>query len=464
MSTELGSTDVSNTGAITVGHRRPEREAAGPVWRNWGRSVSAVPARIECPGSDDEVGDLLIRAERDGLRVRPVGSGHSFTPIAATDGVLVRLEKMAGIRAVDHHTGEVRVGAGTVLRDLCRDLRRHGLGLANMGDIDTQTVAGAISTGTHGTGVRHTGLSAQVSALRLVLADGTALDCSANDHPDLFQAARLGLGAFGILTEVTLACPPAFLLAADEYRVPLDRVLGHFSDIVGAADHVEFYWFPHTATALVKSNRRLPVDHGADPLPRWRALWDDEVMSNGLFGLTCALGTVAPRMVPAVNAAAAALLSRRTYTDHAPAVFTSPRRVRFREMEYAIDFAALPAALVEIRDLIARNRWRISFPLEIRAAAADDVWLSTSSGRRSAYIAVHRYHREPFAAYFLAVEQILLRYGGRPHWGKLHTLNADQLRQRYPRFDEVTTVRDAVDPGGRFRNCYLDRVLGAIGA
>ena len=440
----------------------PHRLTTAPPrrWRNWGRSVSARPARVESPASDDEVGDLLARAARDGLRVRPVGSGHSFTPIAATDGVSVRLDRLTGLRSVDTATRQVRVGAGTVLRELNQALRQHGLGLANMGDIDTQTIAGAISTGTHGTGLQHPGLSAQVEGLRLVLADGSVRNCSSTEHPALFQAARLGLGAVGILTEVTLGCVPAFLLAADEHPLPLAGVLDHFGDIMGSADHVEFYWFPSTATALVKSNTRLPLGADRRPLPRWRALWDDELMSNGLFGLTCALGAAAPGVVPVVNAAAAALVSSRSYVDHAPAVFTSPRRVRFREMEYAIDFDSLPSALTEIRTLIDASGWHISFPLEIRAAAADDVWLSTASGRRSAYIAVHRYHREPFAEYFLAVEQILLGYGGRPHWGKLHTLDHHQLRERYPRFEDFRSVRAAVDPAGRFRNAYLDRVLG----
>lgn len=425
--------------------------------------MTAVPVRTESPGSEDEVVDVLTRAEREGQRVRPVGSGHSFTPIAATDGVQLRLDRLAGIRAVDQATGQVRVGAGTVLRELCRELRRHGLALDNMGDIDTQTIAGAISTGTHGTGTEHGGLSAQVVALRVVLAAGTVVDCSAIEHPELFQAARLGLGAIGILTEVTLACVPTFLLAADEHPLPLDLMLDNFSEIISAADHVEFYWFPHTVTALVKSNTRLSLGATAHPLPRWRSLLDDELMSNGLFGATCALGTLAPRVVPVINAVAAALVSRVTYTDEAPAVFASPRRVRFREMEYAIDFDALPAALTEIRRLIDSRRWRISFPLEIRAAAADEVWLSTAAGRPSAYIAVHRYRREPFAAYFLAVEQILLRFGGRPHWGKLHTLDAGGLRGLYPRFDDFQAIRNSVDPGGLFRNGYLDRVLGVPG-
>ena len=279
-------------------------------------------------------------------------------------------------------------------------------------------------------------------------------------RPDLFAAARIGLGAFGVLTEVTLRCVPAFLLAADEHPEPLASVLENFDEITGSAEHVEFYWFPHTDAALVKSNRRLPGDSQPHRLPRWRSLLDDEVTSNGVFALTCGVGWLVPRVIPTVNSAAAKLVSVRKFTDHSQAVFTSPRRVRFREMEYAIDRGALPQAIADIKAMIARKGWRISFPLEIRVTAADDIWLSTAYQRPSAYIAVHRYYREPFADYFLGVQEILLRYGGRPHWGKLHTLDAEQLDGRYPRFRDVQAVRASVDPGGLFRNPYLDRVLG----
>lgn len=402
---------------------------------------------------------MLRRAEQAGMTVRPVGAGHSFTPIAATNGISLRLDRLSGVRSVAAD-GTVRLGAGTRLRDLPALLGPHGLALENMGDIDTQTLAGAISTGTHGTGAAFSGLAGQVRALRLVLADGSVVECSATERTELFQAARLGLGAIAVLTEVTMQCVPRFVLAADEHPEPLIKVLENFDDIAGQADHVEFYWFPHTDTALVKSNRRLAAGADPDPLPRWRSFVDDEVISNGVFALTCRAGWLAPQVIPMVNAAAAKLVSVRRYSDDSQAVFTSPRRVRFREMEYAIDRNALPQAIFDIRQLIAARHWRISFPLEVRVAAADDVWLSTAYRRPSAYVAVHRYLREPFAEYFLAVEQILLGYGGRPHWGKLHTLDAAALRERYPRFDDWRAVRDAVDPAGRFRNGYLDRVTG----
>jgi FAD-linked oxidoreductase len=430
-------------------------------WRNWGRNVVVDPHHVEMPRDEEEVVDLLARAEREGLSVRPVGAGHSFAPIAETRGVTVRLDRLSGLRWVDPKGTVVCVRAGTRLRDLTPLLAAHGLALENMGDIDTQTLAGAISTGTHGTGADLTGLAGQVRGLRLVLADGSVADCSEVERPELFQAARIGLGAFGVLTEITLKCVPSFRLAADEHPEPLSQVLESFDEISSSAEHVEFYWFPHTTTALVKSNRRVPPDGPGRPLPRWRTILDDEVVSNGVFGLACAAEWIAPPVVPFVNRAAAKLVSVREFTDDSAAVFTSPRRVRFREMEYAIDRAAVPGAIGAIRDLIAGAGWRISFPLEIRTAAADDVWLSTAYRRPTAYIAVHRYFREPFAEYFLAVQDILLQYGGRPHWGKLHTLGADRLRGRYPRFDDVVAVRDEVDPGRRFRNDYLDRVLGS---
>ncbi|SDO50786.1 FAD-linked oxidoreductase [Nakamurella panacisegetis] len=428
------------------------------AWRNWGRSVLAHPTSIETPRDETEVVALLSRAAGDRRRVRPVGAGHSFTPIAATDGVMVRLDALSGVRRVDGH--EVTLGAGTRLRDLPALLRPYGLALENMGDIDTQTVAGAISTGTHGTGTAFAGIAAQVTGLRLVLAGGGVVDCSGTVRPELFQAARIGLGAFGVLTEVTIRCVPAFLLAADEHPMPLAPVLEHFDQITAGADHVEFYWFPHTDTALVKSNTRLGLESGRRPLPRWRSTLDDEAMSNGLFAATCGLGWLVPQVVPTINRVAAHLVSTRTFTDDSYSVFTSPRRVRFREMEYAIDRDAIPEAIREIRTLIQRKGWRISFPLEIRVAAADDVWLSTAYGRPSAYVAVHRYHRDPFAEYFLAVQEVLLAFGGRPHWGKLHSLGHEQLRARYPRFGDALAVRDTVDPDRRFANPYLDRVLG----
>jgi L-gulonolactone oxidase len=430
------------------------------IWRNWGRSAIAHPQRIAEPPDEQAVVDLVTAAARHGHRVRPVGAGHSFTPIAATDTIRVRLDRLTGVHQVDPETGEVTLGAGTRLADIPALLKPHRLAMENLGDIDRQTIAGAVSTGTHGTGAAFTGLAGQVTGLRIVLADGAVLDTDAMHRPDLFAAARLGLGAFGILTRVRIRCVPEFLLAADEHPEPLADVLDDFPARVAAVDHLEFYLFPHTDTALVKQNRRLPVTEPTDPLPSWRALLDDEVTSNGVFAATCAVGAAVPALVPAINRAAAKAVSTRRYTDRSHSVFTSPRRVRFREMEYGIDLDALPEAIRRIRRLIAESGWRISFPMEVRVAAADEVPLSTAYRRPTAYVAVHRFVADPFARYFLGVQDVLLSCGGRPHWGKLHSLDAARLRPRYPLFDQVTAVRREVDPAGVFSNTYLDRVLG----
>ncbi|MBC7374074.1 MAG: FAD-binding protein, partial [Frankiales bacterium] len=355
-------------------------------------------------------------------------------------------------------TCQVTVQAGLVLRELNLALARRGLGLTNMGDIDAQTVSGALSTGTHGTGRDSGALAAQVVALELVLADGSVLTCSASEHPEIFAVARVGLGALGVITAVTLQAEPAFLLRADERPMPLDDVLRDLDVHIADNDHFELYWFPHTDIALTKRNNRTAGP--AAPLSRLRTLVDDEVLSNGAFELTCRAGRAVPAAIPRINRLAARALTARTYSDAAPHVFTARRRVRFYEMEYAVPRAELAAVLAELRTLPERHGQRISFPVEVRVAPADDIALSTASGRDSAYVAVHVYRGTDHRTYFGAVEALMGSVGGRPHWGKLHGLDAEVLRERYPRFEEFLAVRDRLDPERRFTNSYLDRVLG----
>ncbi len=428
-------------------------------WANWARNQQMAPVRVEHPGSVDELAGVVKQAAADGLRVKAIGSGHSFTAIGLTDGVLVQMDRMTRLLSVDRATHQVTVEAGMVLHDLNAALASHGLGLTNMGDIDVQTVSGALSTGTHGTGRDSGALATQVVSLDLVLADGSVVTCSRTEQPELFAAARVGLGALGVLAAVTLQAEPAFLLRADERPMPLDEVLRDLDAHVSANEHFEFYWFPHTDVALTKRNNR--VDGPAEPLPKVKGWIDDELLSNGLFALTCRLGSRVPSVIPAVNRACTRALSARTYSDAAPHVFTSPRRVRFREMEYAVPRESLVEVLQQLRTLPERTGQRISFPVEVRVAPADDIALSTASGRDSAYVAVHQYLGTPYEQYFATVEPLFDAVGGRPHWGKLHTLGAEQLAARYPRFGEFTALRDRLDPERRFANDYLTRVLGA---
>lgn len=290
-----------------------------------------------------------------------------------------------------------------------------------------------------------------------MLSDGSVLQCSKDENPDVFSAARVSLGALGVITSVTLQAEPAFLLRADERPMPLDDVLGGFHELAAANEHFELYWFPHTDVALTKRNNRTD---SAEPLSRRRFLLEDELLSNGLFELTCRLGKSAPRLIPTLNKAAAKALSSRTYADAAPKVFCSPRRVRFCEMEYALPREAVVDVLRELRGLPERFGMRISFPVEVRVAPADHIPLSTAFGRDTAYVAVHQFRGVAPTAYFAAVEAIMTGADGRPHWGKLHTQDAATLAPRYPRFAEFTALRDRLDPERRFTNAYLNRVLG----
>ncbi|HEX9541834.1 MAG TPA: D-arabinono-1,4-lactone oxidase [Streptosporangiaceae bacterium] len=428
-----------------------------PTWRNWAGNQSAQPRWMISPRSAEEVGEAVTTAAAEGLRVRMAGSGHSFTGAAVTDGMLLRPGALARVRSLDEHARLVTVEAGCPLRVLNEHLQARGLALANMGDIQEQTVAGAIQTGTHGTGRDLASIAAQVASLEMVLADGTITSCSAGT--DLFLAARVGLGALGVLTAVTFRVVPGFLLRAQEEPMRWSEVIARLDELTSSNEHFEFYWFPHTEGCLTKRNNRC--DGPARPLPGWRYRMDDEFLSNSVFGATCRLGHRFPGMIPAVNAIAGKALGARRYVDASYRVFTSPRRVRFKEQEYAIPRENLAGVLAEIRALFARRDWRISFPIEVRVAPADANWLSTAQGRDTAYIAIHVFHASPHEEYFREVEAVMTAVGGRPHWGKLHTRDAAYLRGVYPEFTHFAALRDTLDPERRFANPYLEQVLGA---
>jgi FAD-linked oxidoreductase len=433
--------------------------AKNGTWRNWGGNVSARPAREVTPASADELAAAVRRAAEDGLPVKAVGTGHSFTSIAATDGLLVRPDLLTGIRHVDRAAGTVTVEAGTPLKRLNVALAREGLSLANMGDIMEQTVSGATGTGTHGTGRDSASLAAQVRGLELVTADGSVLTCSEKENPEVFAAARVGLGALGVVTALTFAVEPIFLLTAREEPMPFDRVCAEFDQLHAENEHFEFYWFPHTDNTNTKRNNRSAGPQR--PVPRLRGWFEDEFLSNGAFQVVNWVGRAVPATVPAVARISSRALSARTYTDIPYKVFTSPRRVRFVEMEYAVPRAALVETLRELKAMVDRSPLRVSFPVEVRTAPADDITLSTASGRDSAYVAVHMFRGTPYRAYFTAAERIFTAHEGRPHWGKIHTRDAEYLSRVYPRFAEFTALRDRLDPERRFRNDHLRRVLGA---
>lgn len=440
-----------------VGGSGGRAPTTGP-WRNWAGNVTSRPTRSVAPASTEELAAAIRAAAADGLTVKAAGTGHSFTPAAATDGLLIRPERLTGVRTVDRAAGTVTVAAGTPLKHLNQTLAAHGLSLTNMGDIMEQTVSGAAGTGTHGTGRDSASIATQITALELVTADGSVLTCSSGENPEVFTAARLGLGALGVISELTFAVEPEFLLTAREEPMPYEEVTDRFDELVAENEHFEFYWFPHTGSCNTKRNNR---SQGPAAPPGKVSGWiEDELLSNGVFQLACTVGRAVPAAIPGIAKISSRALSARTYTDIPYKVFTSPRRVRFLEMEYALPRAAAVAALGELKALVERSDFKVSFPVEVRTAPADDIPLSTASGRDTVYLAVHMYRGTPHQAYFAAAERIMTAHGGRPHWGKLHTRDAAYLADVYPRFGEFTAVRDRLDPERRFANPYLRRVLG----
>ena len=429
-------------------------------WCNWAGNVVAHPAEEQYVASAEGVAAAVGRAAARGRTVRVAGSGHSFTPLVETDGLLLHVDGLSGIVGVDSDRRRVRVLAGTPLHVLNPALQELGLALPNLGDIDRQTISGAIATGTHGSGMRLQGIAAAVCGLTLVLADGSVLTCSADVEPDAFAAATVGLGALGVVTEVELQCVPAFRLHAKESAARLSELLPTLQAEADAHDHVDVLWFPHTDRVLVKRNDRVGHGEGPPALSRWRTRLEDDLLANRVFEVANRLGAARPTMVPGLNRLAARGLGTREFADDSWKVFCSSREVRFVESEYAVPRGSVEAVLGELRAWFDRTRAPVPFPVEVRFVGADDAWLSTAYERDNAYVAVHQYHRMDPAHLFAVFESIVAEHEGRPHWGKVHSLGADRLSELYPRFHAFLAVRDRLDPGRTFSNDHVRHLLG----
>jgi FAD-linked oxidoreductase len=431
-------------------------------WRNWAGDQRCAPAQLRRPGSVQEVQQAVVHARERGLRVRVTGSGHSFSDIACTDGMMLLLDRLDGVLEVDRESARVRVQAGITIHQLSRRLLEHGLALENLGDIDVQSIAGAISTATHGTGARLANIPSQVCALTLVLADGSLLECSAESDPEVFRSARVSLGALGVLVEVTLRCVPAFTLRGVDAPAPLDDVLDRFEERVLANDHFEFFVFPHARTALTRTNNR--TDEPPRPRGRASAYVNDVLLTNHAFGAICRAGRRFPRAIPALNRLVTRLAGGSERVDASAAIFSTPRLVRFTEMEYALPRERAPEAVTRVMRMIVERGFRVPFPIEVRAVAPDDAFISTAAGRDTGFVAVHMFEGMEWEPYFRAVEAIMDDLEGRPHWGKRHFQTAATLRRRYPDWDRFLAVRARLDPDGRFANAFTERVLGPAGA
>ena len=427
----------------------------GKTWTNWAGNQRATPQTWVKPNNLEEIAAAVREASAQGRKVKVIGSGHSFTGAAVAQGVLVDLSHMYRVVSEPNEDGVVEVEAGITLSTLNEYLFSQGRALQNLGDISYQTVSGAISTGTHGTGVHIGGLAQQVVGLTLVDGQGNIVEI--NEEDALLHFVRVGVGALGIIGHVKIRTVPKFALHVEEKPMRLSFVLDNLEDLVSRNNHFEFFWIPHTKWALTKQNNR--TDLPLAPIPSLKKWWQKSFMENTAFGMVCRLGKLFPALIPRLATALPGSGST-SYVDESFRVFASERKVKFVEMEYAIPYEHCRSAIEDIERVISEKNYKVSFPVEVRFTAGDDNVLSTAHARQSAYIAVHMFKGSDYGSYFASVAEIMAKYEGRPHWGKMHFLSNEQLSCLYPRWAEFLAVRDQLDPQRTFHNDYLDQVFG----
>lgn len=455
----LGGAGALLLGAGGLAGRRwlLDREPAAPppidaqgraLWSNWSGLEHAYPAQRAAPANEAELAALLPSAQ---VPIRPVGSGHSFTALVPTEGTLLSLDRLSGLVRHDATTATVR--AGTKLSALGPLLAGIGQEMPNLPDINKQTLAGGLATGTHGTGKGFKALHGEVTALRIVLPDGSVAECSREERSELFHAARVGLGAFGVLSEVTLQNRPLTRVKKVVTLVDTEQMLRDWPALAERHRNAEFLVLPFTGkSALITHDVTEEPVRPRGPDADTSTLMDLKRLRD-LFEFTPGLRRRAAQ-------AAMADIPPEVAIDEGWKLLSNERPVRFKEMEYHLPIAEQVGALREVIARIERDVPGVFFPIEARIIAADDAWLSPFHERESGSIAVHAWYKEYHQWMFDLIEPVLREAGGRPHWGKLHSLGAADLRALYPRFGDADAVRRTVDPQGRMVNPFLKRIFG----
>ena len=413
-------------------------------WRNWSGSVVARPESIVRPRDEAELATIVRTAQQ----VRVTGAGHSFMPLCDTTGTLVSLDDMAGEMVVAADRQSVDAPAGWSLKRLTTALWAHGLSLPNQGDVNPQTLGGALATGTHGTGQDLPSLSALAQSFRLVIADGSIVDCDATTRPRLFEAQRLSLGLLGIATRVRIAVVPALHLEERVEQRPLDEVLERLPALAAATRHMEFFLFPHASSVTLKT---------LDPTEAVELTTQEG--DERVFQACCDLAAAAPRSVPMLQRTLARVTRPSRRAGPAWQIFPSERTVRFEEMEYEMPVANAIAALREALALVRSRRMPLMFPFEFRMVAADDIWLSPFHAGPCASISVHQYAAMDWSGHFAALEAVFRAHGGRPHWAKRHSLTSTDVSALYPMAAAFGHERKQADPEGKFMNDHLRRLF-----
>ncbi|MCS6894522.1 MAG: FAD-binding protein [Bacteroidia bacterium] len=426
------------------------------MYRNWGRTVSFHPARLVYPQREEEIASYINQAADQKKNLRVVGAGHSWTPLIQTDGVLLSLDRMQGLISLLPTDELVTLWAGTRLHAALSSLWQAGYSLANQGDIDRQSIAGAFSTGTHGTGKAFGILATQVAHYRFIDGKGQIHDIYPDEKPELFRALQVSLGLLGVITQITLRVMPRYYLRLIKKVEPLEAVLEKSEMYAAQHRHFEFFWFPYSPLALVKLT---DISETPGRVSFWRRWLIDAVWENGAFWTLNKIAQVFPRRSASLCRFAGRNMTAEERIDRAYRIFASPRWVRFREMEYGVPAAVGPEVLREIRRWIEKHQPAVSFPIEYRYVQGDDIPLSPAQGEDRIFIAVHMYYRMPYERYFREIEAIFQSYEGRPHWGKMHTASSEYLHRVYPHLSKFLQLRDALDPEGVFLTPYLRKVL-----
>jgi FAD-linked oxidoreductase len=430
----------------------------GGKWSNWSGSVSCRPYAIIAPKDELELAAAVRKAE--GV-VRVPGTGFSFTPLNATSGTLIDLMAFTGVQGFDPEREVATLAAATPLWEIGPLLHQMGYGLKNMADIDRQTLAGAVSTGTHGTGITLGSFSADVAGIRMVLANGEVIDCSANENAEIFAAGRTSLGMLGVMTEIAMNVRPAYKLVKKEFTHSIGETFRQLDGLVAANRHFEFFWFPYSNTTVCKSlneteaNARTP--RSAEKL---YARGGRTGIDDYAFAAVNELLPHAPFLLKPAHRVLSKLMPARQHVRWSHEILPSPRTVCFNEMEYAVPYEEGPDVLREIVETVRKQEIKTGFPIEYRTVAADDVWLSPFYRRDSAAIAVRQYHKVDTAELFEACETVFRRHEGRPHWGKIHSCTATELAGLYPQYEAFRTLRSKLDPAGKFLNEHLRGLFG----
>lgn len=430
----------------------------GYDFKNWGETLKFKPKHYFKPSSEEEIQQIVQFAKQNHLKIRVVGSGHSWTHLCeAENQILITLENFQGLISLDREKKQATVKAGTKLFALSEILEKNGLAMINMGDINKQAIAGALSTGTHGTGVHYGIIPTQVVALSFINANGEKIECSTEHNTHIFKAAQVSLGSLGIITSLTLQCVDLYNLHIQKKKEKLSQLIPKVNKINQENRNFEFYWFPYTDIVQSKYSNETQEKPNTSGFKKW---FFDIFLENNLFKVISDISKTVPASAATMSKICGMAISDSSEINVSHKIYATERLVKFTEMEYGVPSEKGIECLLKIKDFIEKEKINVHFPLEYRWVKGDDIYLSPAYGYETVFISCHMYLGMPYEKYFRGAEEIFLSYGGRPHWGKMHTQKADYLKTKYPKWEDFLQVRQEMDPEGLFLNHHLKEIFG----